>query len=147
MPATRAEVWRAWTTSEGVVTFFAQAANIRLEPGGAFELYFDTEAPPGLQGSEGMRVLSYLPGEMLSFEWNAPPRFPELRNGPRTWVVVRLDDVGARATRVRLAHLGWRGGGEWDQVHSYFDRAWDTVLRRLVCRFESGPVDWEIPDP
>jgi hypothetical protein len=62
-------------------------------------------------------------------------------------VVVRLDDVGATATRVRLTHLGWREGGQWDQVHSYFDRAWDTVFRRLVRRFESGPVDWENPDP
>lgn len=147
--APRADVWRAWTTVAGAVSFFAPSAHIELEPGGAFEIYFDPDAAPGSRGSEGMRVLSYLPGEMLSFEWNAPPRFAEARAGhERTWVVVRLDDEPETgATRVRLAHLGWRSGGQWEQVREYFERAWDTVLARLVRRFVSGPVDWEAPDP
>ncbi|MHB8867632.1 MAG: SRPBCC family protein [Thermoleophilia bacterium] len=147
--ASRADVWLAWTTCEGVGSFFGQGARIELEPGGAYEIYFDLDAPPGSRGSEGMRVLSYLPEEMLSFEWNAPPRFPEARVGhERTWVVVRLDDAQeADATRVRLTHLGWREGGQWEQVREYFDRAWDTVLARLVQRFASGPLDWETPDP
>ena len=36
-----AEVWKAWTTAEGIESFFAQkAAQVVPEPGGAFELWF-----------------------------------------------------------------------------------------------------------
>lgn len=42
-------------------------------------MYFNLNAPSGKKGSEGMKILSFLPETMLSFEWNAPPDFPEIR--------------------------------------------------------------------
>jgi len=73
------KVWKAWTTNEGATRFFAPKARIELTIGGRYELYFDLRAPKGSQGGEGCRVLSFLPMEMLSFEWNAPPEFPMVR--------------------------------------------------------------------
>jgi len=135
------DVWRAWTTTEGVVAFFAPEASVDLRIGGEYELYFDLDAPLGERGSEGAKVLSYLPSEMLCFSWNAPPEMPEVRR-ERTWVVVRLEPARSGSTRVRIDHLGWGRGDQWDQARAYFDRAWDIVLRRLRDRFESGPIDW-----
>ncbi|UCE96776.1 MAG: SRPBCC domain-containing protein [Candidatus Bathyarchaeota archaeon] len=81
------EIWKAWTTTEGVLAFFAPKANIQLSIVGPYELLFDLDAPEGSQGGEGLKILSFLPEEMLSFEWNAPPQFPIVRR-QRTWVVV-----------------------------------------------------------
>jgi uncharacterized protein YndB with AHSA1/START domain len=185
VPAPREEVWKAWTTSEGAITFFAPRANIELRLGGAYELLWsdDAEASPGFQGSEGCTVLSYLPGEMLSFTWNAPPEFLTVRSTP-TFAVVRLADAELDAqcpaipgadepmalqlvqrtpgvstgshdrrqeacvetsTLVRLSHLGWQEGAEWDRVYEYFESAWWTVLTRLRERFAHGPIDWADP--
>ena len=138
-------VWNAWTTSEGAVTFFAPQANIKLAVGGSYELYFDPDAPEGSRGSEGLRVLSFLPLEMLSFEWNAPPEYPAVRQGQRTWVVVQFYPLRQSKVRVRLTHLGWREGEEWDKVFQYFRRAWDIVLGRLEHRFSKGPIEWNNP--
>lgn len=135
------DVWKAWTTAEGAATFFAPRAKIELALGGAYELYFDLEAPEGSRGSEGCHLLSYLPEEMLSFDWDAPPQFPELR-GRRTWVVVTLHKPAVNSVRVRLCHLGWGQGEEWERLRHYFDRAWDIVLQRLRQRFSTGPLDW-----
>jgi uncharacterized protein YndB with AHSA1/START domain len=140
--AAPAEVWAAWTTSAGAETFFAPRARIELEPGGAYEILFAPDARPGERGAEGLRVLAFVPREMLVFEWNAPPRWPEIRNGPRTWVVVRLEPAGDRHTRVSLQHAGWRQGGRWGEVYAYFEKAWEVVLERLQRRFASGPLDW-----
>jgi uncharacterized protein YndB with AHSA1/START domain len=137
-----AEVWRAWTTSEGAVTFFAPEANIELRIGGPYELFFDLDAPPGSRGAEGMTVLSYAPPHTLSFTWCAPPHLPNVRR-ERMWIVVRLDEVSPGRTRVRLANLGWGEGGEWEEAHAYFRRAWDIVLTRLRQRFAQGPIDWD----
>lgn len=137
--APRAEVWRAFTTTEGVKTFFSPGAKVELRSGGPYEVYFNPQAPAGSQGCEGCRVLSYVPEEMLSFTWSAPPDFPELR-WQRTFVVVQLADAGAGQTRVKLTHAGWRDGAEWDKLYGYFDKAWGMVLGNLQKRFESGPV-------
>ena len=138
------EVWDAWTTVPGVSSFLAPRANLELTIGGRYEMYFDLDAPPGSQGSEGCKVLSYLPQRMLSFDWNAPPQFPNVRK-ERTWIVVLLEVLGVRRVKVKLTHLGWKEGEEWDEVFRYFTRAWGTVLARLEHRFSTAPIDWSNP--
>jgi uncharacterized protein YndB with AHSA1/START domain len=138
-------VWDAWTTPEGAVTFFAPQANIHLVIGGPYELFFDLDAPEGSRGSEGLKILSFLPMEMLSFEWNAPPQYPTVRKGPYTWVVVQFYPYGQNKVRVTLTHAGWKEGEEWNKVFQYFKHAWDIVLARLEYRFTKGPIDWNNP--
>ncbi len=39
----------AWTTTEGVKTFFAPDARVEPRPGGPFEIFFNPYAKPGLK--------------------------------------------------------------------------------------------------
>jgi uncharacterized protein YndB with AHSA1/START domain len=135
------QVWEAWTTREGIISFFAPDARIDPRPGGAFQIYIDPTAAQGMKGADDMRYLALQPKTMLSFDWNAPPHLPQAR-AQRTVVIVRLAPVGDAQTRVRLHHTGWGEGGEWDQAYAYFDRAWGGVLGNLKKRFDSGPLDW-----
>lgn len=139
--ATPEQVWTAWTTREGITRFFAPDANIEARVDGAFEIYINPLAEPGLKGADGMRFLALQPPRMLSFTWNAPPSLPEVRR-QRTVVVVRMHPVNERETRVTLHHAGWGDGGEWDQAYAYFDRAWGNVLGNLKKSLETGPIDW-----
>jgi uncharacterized protein YndB with AHSA1/START domain len=142
--APRAEVWKAWTTVEGVKSFFAPAAKIDLRPGGAYEMYFIPAAEPGLRGSEGCRVLEVAPMERFSFSWNAPPSFPAVRaSGDSTRVVLELSEPEPGKTLVRLTHSGWRDGEEWEKARAYFDRVWPHVLDALAKRFTDGPRQWQ----
>lgn len=141
VPAGVDAVWQAWTTSEGIKTFFAPDALVEARVGGAFQIYIDPGAEPGNKGADDMRILAIQPKKMLSFDWNAPPSLPQARQ-QRTFVIVRLVPLDAKTTRVTLHHTGWGDGGEWDQAYQYFDRAWGTVLGGLKTRFEQGPRDW-----
>ncbi len=141
VPATLDQVWDAWTTREGIVSFFAPDARIEPRVGGAFQIYMDPGAPVGQKGADDMRFLALQPKRMISFDWNAPPHLPEAR-AQRTFVVVRFEPVDAASTRVTLHHTGWGDGGQWEQAYAYFDGAWAQVLANLKKRFESGPQDW-----
>ena len=135
------EAWAAWTTREGIVSFFAPDAQIEPRVGGAFHIYMDPLAEPGLKGADEMRYMALQAKKMLSFDWNAPPSLPEVRT-QRTFVVLRFEPLDARQTRITLHHTGWGDGGEWDKTYAYFDRAWGYVLGNLKKRFDSGPIDW-----
>jgi len=52
-----ADVWKAWTTVEGIESFFApKVAKVVPEPGGAFELWFGLDQPEGSPSREhGLR--------------------------------------------------------------------------------------------
>ena len=139
--ATVDQVWEAWTTREGIVSFFAPDAKIDPKPGGAFQIYIDPDAPAGSRGADESRFMALQPKKMLSFDWNAPPHLPEAR-AQRTFVVLRFEPVGERQTRVTLHHTGWGDGGQWDQAYTYFQGAWDGVLGNLRRRFDQGPIDW-----
>ncbi|MEW6704678.1 MAG: SRPBCC domain-containing protein [Pseudomonadota bacterium] len=139
--ATLDEAWAAWTTREGITSFFAPDAKIEPRVGGAFHIHIDPGAEPGMKGADDMRFMALQPKKMISFDWNAPPSLPEAR-AQRTFVVVRFEPVDAARTRVSLHHTGWGEGGEWDKAYAYFDRAWGNVLGNLKKRFESGPMDW-----
>ena len=145
VPAGLDEVWNAWTTEDGIRSFFAPDVRVRLEVGGPYEIYFDPQAEPGRRGAEGVRILALQPRTMLSFTWNAPPHLPEVR-GQWTHVIIHLEPLGPRRTKVTLFHDGWGKGGQWEQAFDYFQRAWkQVVLPRLQYRFAVGPVDWEKP--
>jgi uncharacterized protein YndB with AHSA1/START domain len=117
---------------------------LEIRPGGPFEVYFGSEAPEGQRGSEGCRVLSFVPSRMLSFTWNAPPQFPNARKELAQWVVIFLE-AAEDGTLVTLIEMGWKDDEEGREVYQYFDRAWTTVLARLAYSFSTGPVDWNNP--
>ena len=135
------DAWAAWTTREGIVSFFAPDAKIEPRVGGAFQIYFNPLGAPGSKGADDMRFMALQPKSMLSFDWNAPPHLPDAR-AQRTFVVVRFAAIDGKSTRVSLHHTGWGDGGEWDKTYAYFDRAWGNVMANLKKRFESGPQDW-----
>ncbi len=139
--ATLDQAWEAWTTREGIVSFFAPDARVEARVGGPFQIYMDPGGAPGMKGADDMRVMAVQPKKMLSFDWNAPPSLPEAR-AQRTFVVVRFEPLGEKSTKVMLHHVGWGDGGEWDKTYAYFDRAWGNVLANLKKRFDSGPQDW-----
>jgi len=121
--------WWKWTTHEGLVTFFGADNKVELKPGGAYEIYIIADAAIGEKGGEGNMILSYLPKEMISFTWNAPPDQPEIRIHPhKTWVVLVFDSTNNNQTKVTLSHLGWLEGEKWEAAYKYFDSVWPVVL-------------------
>src|SRR6478752_9448733 len=59
VPATRAEVWKAFSTSEGLSTWLAPNSNVELEPGGEWMVHF----PGGSTG--GGNIVSFVPGKEI----------------------------------------------------------------------------------
>ena len=135
------EAWWQWTTHEGLLTFFGEDNKIEMTPGGPYEIYFSMEVPEGSRGAEGCEVLSFVPERMLSFTWNAPPKFKETRESDyHTWVVVEFQPLSEYRTQVTLTHLGWPEGAQWDEVYHYFDEAWGKVMEWLKDSHKSIQV-------
>jgi len=152
--APRERVWQAWTRQEELGAWFGSDARFELRIGGPFEIYF-APGPGGARGSEGCRVLSYLPGRMLSFTWNAPPDQPT--RGWHTWVVVELANIDSvkAVTRLRLTHTGWPkvegdvqssdaasgkpDAAQWQETFNYFQRAWPQVMTALERHLGTSP--------
>ena len=135
VPVDRHAAFLALATEDGIEAWLGRKTLIDLRIGGAYEIYFDGEKPPGLRGSEGCQILAYVPGEMLAVSWNAPPTLAAARE-KRAWAVFTFTAI-AEGTRVRVMHLGLGNDGEWPAVRQYFERAWPLFLNELAEHFHA----------
>lgn len=136
VPASRAEVWKAFTTSEGMKSWIAPEDRVELQVGGDWKVGFKGSQPGG------GNVLAWLPQEMLAVNAMAPEWFPTVRK-ERTIAVFQFDAVDERQTRVRLSQIGWKNGEEWDKAFEYLSKGNAQLLNALYRRFAEGPIDWE----
>jgi len=122
-----------WSTSEGTQELFQTQTKIELTPFGKYEIYFIIDGKAGERGSETSKVLSYIPNEMISFTWNAPPNHPYVRNHPyQTQVIVRFYKLSETKTKVELYHHAWPEGEPWDAAFNYFTKAWEHVMMHMT---------------
>ena len=130
----RQTAFDALATEDGLETWLHRKSLIDLRVGGAYEIFFVPDAPPGLRGSEGCQILAYVPGEMLAVSWNAPPEMPAARE-KRAWAVFTFTPTADGQTKVKVTHLGLGSDGEWPRVRTYFERAWTGFLKELAEHF------------
>lgn len=134
VPAPRAEVWKAFSTSEGLSSWLAPNAVVDLKPGGDWMVRF----PGG--SSAGGTIVSFVPQQEIVISALAPEKFPTVR-AQRTTARFELEDHGT-GTLVRLTQTGWKDGDEWDRAYEYLTAGNAQLLATLHRRFVSGPIDW-----
>ena len=135
IPAPRAAVWEAFTTSEGLSTWLTPGAVVDLRPGGEWTAHF----PGGSTG--GGTIVSFVPQQELVVSALAPDKFPTVR-AARTHVVFHFESRGD-TTIVRLTQTGWQDGPEWDRAYEYLASGNAQLLATLHRRFVNGPLDWQ----
>ena len=135
IPASRAEVWKAFSTSEGLSTWLFPNATVDLKPGGDWLVHF----PGGSTG--GGTIVSFVPEKELVVSALAPDKFPMVR-AQRTRAVFQFESKGANETVVRLTQTGWKDGEEWTKAYEYLAVGNAQLLVSLHHRFVYGPTDW-----
>ncbi len=141
--ATPAEAWEAWSTAEGLQTFFGPKVIFEPSPMGDYAIHWAPDNPPGSRGAEDLHILAFEPEQMrLAFTWSSPPQWENVRP-QRAMVEIRISANDDGTALVSLYHYGWGWGEDWVEVREYFADAWKVILGRLQFRFETGPFDWE----
>ena len=135
IPASRAAVWQAFSTSDGLSTWLTPGAVVDLRKGGEWTAHF----PGGKTG--GGTILSFIPEQEMVLSAMAPEQFPTVRAQRTT---ARFEFLAnGDATLVRLTQTGWKTGEEWDKAYDYLAEGNPQLLAALRQRFISGPIDWE----
>jgi len=135
IPAPVAEVWKAFSTSEGLSTWLFPNATVDLRSGGDWLVHF----PGGSTG--GGTIVSFVPEKEIVIAALAPDKFPQVR-AARTHAVFQFEARG-NSTVVRLTQTGWQRGEEWTRAYEYLAGGDAQLLASLHKRFVDGPVDWE----
>jgi uncharacterized protein YndB with AHSA1/START domain len=99
VPAKLEEVWNAFTTREGLITWLWSDVTVELRNGGDWTVHY----PGGATG--GGTITGYTPQRQLVMRAMAPEKFPTVRR-ERTTATFDFEPQGAE-TRVTLTQTGW----------------------------------------
>jgi uncharacterized protein YndB with AHSA1/START domain len=135
IPAPVEQVWQAFTTSEGLMTWLWQDCVVDLREQGDWLVRY----PGGKTG--GGTILSFKPGREIVMLAMAPEAFPTVRQ-ERTTAAFGFEAVDGKNTRVSLVQSGWKQGEEWDKAYDYLANGNAMLLAQLYKRFVDGPISW-----
>jgi uncharacterized protein YndB with AHSA1/START domain len=113
------KLWQALTSPEDLTRWAAKRVRVELRIGGVYEFYFRPENPPGRRGMEGTKIVSFVPGKMLSYS-----------GGTDSWNVWLIEPAGDQ----QLLHLYVMGSGsEWSEKSHERLAALTEMVRKLAA--------------
>jgi len=135
--ASAAEVWTAFTTSEGFASWAAPVAFVDFRLGGHIEATYDPKGAIGAPGNIRNEIVAYVPQRMLAIRnTQAPPSTAfDAPTFQQLHTVIFLDPAGASVTRVTIVQPGYGGGEKFDGVYTQFARGNAYSLQQLAKRF------------
>lgn len=145
VPAPVEDVWRDFSTPEGIVRSWSVAkAEVDFRIGGAIRTVYEPDAEIGGPSTITNIILSFEPRRMLSLKAVAPQNAP----GPvkliceHGWSVMRFEPLGPRRTRITVTGMGYGEGPEWDAAYAFFEAGNRWTLDQMKRRYEQqAPAD------
>lgn len=131
-----AEVWRLFTTSEGLKATGAVHAEVDLRIGGEIRSHYGTNGKLGDAETIVNEILAYHPERMLAMRIRqAPASFPHRDAIDATWTVLYFDPAGENMTRVRIVGLGYTDAPQSQALRSYFEQGNRWTLDHIGKRY------------
>lgn len=135
VPAPAAEVWRAWTTTEGWKSFAVKNAVVDFRVGGMIETSYAETFTPGAPGNIVNEIVAYVPERMMTIRnRKAPVGFEDAAEFQRTVTVIELTPI-AGGTRVSLSGVGFRPEPAFDRLYAKFSVGNAWTLDKLRQRY------------
>jgi len=123
-----------FTESDLLTKWLAEKAEIELEVGGKYELFWTPHDPDKTNNSTyGCKILSFERPHFINFEWRGNAEQKVFMNSirPLTNVTVLFSKLDNNKTKVTLIHTGWRRDQNWENARQYFIRAWTGAFKQL----------------
>lgn len=128
-----AEVWREWTTKDGIESWMVARTEIDLRVGGTWRTSYSKTS--NLDDDESLRhvILSYDPLKMFSMRTVKPPKsFPFQKAILNTWTVVYFEPLGESRTKVTARMMGFTEDEDSQKLRAFFEAGNRTTLDNLV---------------
>ena len=131
-----AEVWKIWTTAEGMQSWMVAKTDIDLRVDGLWRTSYSKASNLDDATSIHHRILGFDPGHMFSFHTvKAPKNFPFPNAILKTWTVVYFEPAGDARTKVTIRMLGFTEDEESQRMRTFFETGNKSTLDSLIKKF------------
>jgi uncharacterized protein YndB with AHSA1/START domain len=130
------EVWKAWTTREGMESWMVGKTDFELKVGALWHTSYNKASTLDDDTTIHQQLLAFDPGRMLAIRTVKPPKgFPFPNAIGSTWTVVYFEPAGAAQTKVVAKMFGYSADEESQKMRAFFERGNKATLDSLIKRF------------
>jgi uncharacterized protein YndB with AHSA1/START domain len=133
-----AEVWKAYTTSEGYAAWAAPVVEVDLRAGGSIRSHYDPDAKLGDPQTNRLRIVNYVPERLLTLQADVSENWPEIlrADAENLYNVILFESPTPDTTRILSYGLGYRDSTEMRGLMGFFEVANATLYEGLIAQLE-----------
>jgi uncharacterized protein YndB with AHSA1/START domain len=136
IPAAAGDIWKAFTTKEGIESWMAAKGTVDLKVNGKMLTTYNKSATLGDEHTIENTIRAYLPDRLLVIQCTKTPKgFAHSEAFHRVWTVVYFDDIDGKQTKVRCVQLNYGDDAASKEVRKHFESGNAFVLKKLGERF------------
>lgn len=137
VPASRADVWKLFTTEEGLKKWIAPVVKTNLKTGGWIRTNYDKNKTTDDSTTIQLDIINYLDAEMLTLKVNLNSQFPpEVKMEDKNLQeIIQFRDLGNGKTKITSTMLGWGTGNSWDKAYDFFEKGNEWTYREFLKLF------------
>jgi uncharacterized protein YndB with AHSA1/START domain len=137
VPATVKEVWKLFTTDEGLEKWIAPVAKIDMKIGGSIRTNYDSNKTVDDSSSIKLDIINYIEYEMLTLKVNLNNSFPAeaKKEDKNLQEILQFVKVGEHETKIISTMVGWGQGSHWDKAYSFFEKGNVWTYKEILKLF------------
>jgi uncharacterized protein YndB with AHSA1/START domain len=135
--ASVADIWQAFTTTEGLKSWVAPLADIDFKVGGKWRANYNKEGKLGDASTIENTILCYDPMRMISIKATGFPEGFEFEDAAKDmWSVFYFIPVSDSKTTIRVVGLGYNDSEQSKKMRAYFETANKYSMDQLIAALE-----------
>jgi uncharacterized protein YndB with AHSA1/START domain len=137
VPAPPSEVWKRFSTEEGLKKWVAPVVALDLRTGGSLSTHYDKTATIGSSGTIRLGIEVYLENELMVYKVNLTEAFSAKPRAEdqNLQEIIQIQPWTNGTTRVVSSMVGWGAGPEWDKTYNFFAKGNAWSYEQLVKSF------------
>jgi uncharacterized protein YndB with AHSA1/START domain len=137
VPMKKNEVWKLFTTDEGLKKWIAPVAKIDMRTGGNIRTNYDKTRTFDDSTSIRLDIINYLEYELLTLKVNLNSSFPaEIKKEDKNLQeILQFVDTGRGKTKIISTMVGWGQGNDWNTAYSFFEKGNDWTFKEILKLF------------
>jgi len=138
--ASVSNVWAAYTTSEGWMSWASPLAEVDLRAGGTIRTHYGPGAKIGDAGTNTLHIVNYVPERVLTLRAELSERWPDVmkEDDGRLMNVIVFESVRENRTRVLSYGVGYRDLPAYDDLMKFFIPANEGLFSKLKDYLEKS---------
>jgi len=131
------DVWKAFSTEEGLKKWMSPVIALDLKIGGSVASQYDKKASIGSPGTIRLGIVHYLEGELITYKVNLTSTFSQKARAEdrNLQEIIQIVPWTNGTTKVISSMVGWGTGKEWDDTYNFFAKGNVWSYKQLVKCF------------